>query len=292
MVEWRGAGRRARLSEAAQRRLEALGAQLAANPDQDAQSADVPADEVAPSDKALGRHSAAPLPAGRRVGAAARGVTGRGTVSGHHVAVLAVVLVCCLALTAWWVVTGRAQSEPVSIPAPAVPLPSASVPASAGATGATPDAVASQATSNATVIVDVAGKVRHPGIVTLPLGSRVVDALKAAGGVRSPVDLTVLNLARELVDGEQLLVGLAPAPDVPPSVAVPGVAPSGPVVPINLNTATMVELDTLPGVGPVTAQAILDWRTEHGGFSSVDELLEVNGIGEATLADLRDLVTV
>jgi competence protein ComEA len=139
------------------------------------------------------------------------------------------------------------------------------------------------------VVVDVAGRVRRPGIVTLPLGARVADALDAAGGTRGEVDLTTLNLARVLVDGEQLLVGTEAA--VPP-VTAPESIPGAPTALVNLNTATETDLDTLPGIGPVTAQAILDWRTEHGGFTAVDELLEVSGIGEVTLEELRPLVTV
>lgn len=111
------------------------------------------------------------------------------------------------------------------------------------------------------------------------------------------MDLSTLNLARVLIDGEQVLVGVEAA--VPPAAATegtpsatPGSTPGAPAALLNLNTATETELDTLPGVGPVTAQAILAWRTEHGSFSSVDELLEVSGIGEVTLEDLRPLVTV
>ncbi len=147
-------------------------------------------------------------------------------------------------------------------------------------------------------MVDVAGRVRRPGIVTLPWGSRVADALEAAGGVRPGVDLVTLNLARMLVDGEQLLVGIeaatvpGPATPDPTIVPRPGVTPGTPAVLVNLNTATLADLDTLPGVGPVTAEAILAWRTENGAFSTVDELLEVSGIGDVTLEELRDLVTV
>ena len=145
------------------------------------------------------------------------------------------------------------------------------------------------------VVVDVTGRIRRPGIVTLPLGSRVADALDAAGGARGNVDLTTLNLARVLVDGEQLLVGVEPATPpttsaTPPATASPSAGVPGALV--DLNTATEADLDTLPGIGPVTAQAILDWRAEHGGFTSVDELLEVSGIGEVTLEELRPLVTV
>ena len=117
----------------------------------------------------------------------------------------------------------------------------------------------------------------------------MVDALEAAGGARRGVDLTALNLARLVVDGEQILVGVAPAPGVAGSLGTS--APEGTSL-VNLNTADQAALETLPGVGPVTAEAILAWRTDNGGFTSVDELLEVDGIGEATLEDLAPLVTL
>ena len=145
-------------------------------------------------------------------------------------------------------------------------------------------------TESGTVTVDVAGRVRRPGIVVLAAGARVVDAIKAAGGARPGVDLSSLNLARLLVDGEQVLVGVAAPAGVVGSLGATA-APT-PGVLVNLNTATQPELEALPEVGPVTAQAILAWRTEHGGFTSVDELLEVDGIGEATLATVAPLVTV
>ncbi|QIG42705.1 ComEA family DNA-binding protein [Nocardioides anomalus] len=152
----------------------------------------------------------------------------------------------------------------------------------------------------------MAGKVRHPGIAVLDAGARVVDALQAAGGAKPGVDLTGLNLARVLVDGEQVLVGtdpptgLAAAASPPPagsgsgatSTSSAGNAPGTPATVVNLNTATEADLDTLPDVGPVTAQSILTWRDQHGGFSSVDELLEVDGIGEVTLGKLAPYVTV
>jgi competence protein ComEA len=137
----------------------------------------------------------------------------------------------------------------------------------------------------------VAGKVRHPGIAVLDAGARVVDALAAAGGARPGVDLTGLNLARALVDGEQVVVG-EPAPSGVAAQAAPSGVPSGPVTLVDLNTATADQLDALPEIGPVTAASILAWRDEHGGFSSVDELLEVDGIGEATLGKLAPYVTV
>ncbi|MFH8972613.1 helix-hairpin-helix domain-containing protein [Streptomyces sp. NPDC017890] len=148
----------------------------------------------------------------------------------------------------------------------------------------------------AEIVVDVGGKVRKPGIHRLPAGSRVADALRAAGGVRSGTRTDGLNQARFLVDGEQVIVG-APGPAMGSGTG--GTAPGGtggpaaggaPAAPVSLNTATTDQLDTLPGVGPVLARHIIDYRTQHGGFRSVDELREVNGIGERRFADLRNLV--
>ena len=139
-------------------------------------------------------------------------------------------------------------------------------------------------------MVDVAGKVRRPGIVTLPVGSRVQDAIRRAGGARPGVSLTSVNLARPLVDGEQILVGAAAVPAGVAPGAVGSTPGSGSLV--NINAAGLSELDTLPGVGPVTAQKILDWRSAHGAFTSVDELLEVDGIGDKTLADIAPHVTL
>ncbi|MFI1467476.1 helix-hairpin-helix domain-containing protein [Streptomyces wuyuanensis] len=141
------------------------------------------------------------------------------------------------------------------------------------------------------IVVDVSGKVRRPGVLRLPAGSRVADALRAAGGVRAGTDLTGLNRARVLMDGEQVVVGVPQ----PPGGAAPGApgrtgggAPGA--GPLSLNTATAEQLDTLPGVGPVLAQHIVDYRTEHGGFRSVDELREVTGIGDRRFEDLQPLV--
>ncbi|MFG2781129.1 helix-hairpin-helix domain-containing protein [Streptomyces prunicolor] len=149
------------------------------------------------------------------------------------------------------------------------------------------------------IVVDVSGKVREPGVHRLPAGSRVTDALRAAGGVRPGTNTDGLNRARFLVDGEQIVVG-GPAPAAAPgagganSTGIAGSAGSAagaaPTAPVSLNTATADQLNTLPGVGPVLAQHIIDYRTQHGGFRSVDELRQVNGIGDRRFADLRDLV--
>ncbi|MFF3907023.1 helix-hairpin-helix domain-containing protein [Streptomyces sp. NPDC001848] len=147
--------------------------------------------------------------------------------------------------------------------------------------------------TGAAVVVDVSGKVRNPGLQRLPAGSRVVDALRAAGGVRPGTDTDGLNRARLLVDGEQIVVG-GPALAPGTGAAVPGVPAAGgsaaPGAPVSLSTATVDQLDALPGVGPVLAQHIVDYRSQHGGFRSVDELREVNGIGARRFADLRKLV--
>ncbi|WP_323180432.1 MULTISPECIES: ComEA family DNA-binding protein [unclassified Streptomyces] len=139
----------------------------------------------------------------------------------------------------------------------------------------------------------MSGKVRRPGIRELPSGSRVADALRAAGGVRDGADLTGLNRARVLMDGEQIVVGAPPGSSTAggaAGVAMGSGGGSAAAGPVSLNTATVEQLDTLPGVGPVLAQHIVDYRTQHGGFRSIDELREVNGIGDRRFADLQPLV--
>lgn len=157
---------------------------------------------------------------------------------------------------------------------------------------ASPAAAGPAASGGAEIIVDVGGKVRRPGVQRLPAGARVADALRAAGGVRPGTDTAGLNRARLLTDGEQVLVGAPAAAPAAPAAPVPGgsAAAAAPGAPVTLSTATVDQLDTLPGVGPVLAQHIIDYRTEHGGFRSVDELREVNGIGDRRFEDLQNLV--
>jgi competence protein ComEA len=161
---------------------------------------------------------------------------------------------------------------------PAAPLPPPPA-AEAGVTGL----------ASSRVVVDVVGAVRRPGLYRLAQGSRIADAVARAGGATRKADLAQVNLAAPLADGEQVVV--------PRRGGVPGAASSGgaaapgaPAAPVQLSTATLEQLDTLPGVGPVTAQKILDYREKHGAFSSVDALDAVPGIGPKRLEQLRELV--
>ncbi|NVI90473.1 ComEA family DNA-binding protein [Actinomadura sp. BRA 177] len=171
------------------------------------------------------------------------------------------------------------------------PQASATPMASATLTDPRPTVSATPAAASSSVVVHVLGKVKHPGVVTLPSGSRVAEAIKAAGGVRSGAKTGTLNLARKLVDGEQIPVGI-PRPTPPPTPAASPGASGSPGTPLDLNTATPDQLDDLPGVGPVLAQRIVAYRTQHGGFRSVEQLQEVSGIGARRYADLKPMVRV
>lgn len=215
-------------------------------------------------------------------------------------AALTVVLVVAAGLAGGYFWTGR--PEPVRAPelvraARVAAVPPAPLAPASPATRTGPGPAQGLGAGGARVIVDVGGKVRRPGVLTLPAGSRVADALRAAGGARPDADLTGLNRARVLFDGEHVLVGLPGMPAGGPGLGSGGgpgpgggAGGGGPGVPLSLNTATVEQLDTLPGVGPVLARHIVDHRAEHGGFRSVGELREVNGIGERRFAELERLV--
>jgi competence protein ComEA len=137
------------------------------------------------------------------------------------------------------------------------------------------------------VVVHVVGAVRRPGLYQLPAGSRVADALEQAGGAAPAADVALVNLAAPLADGQQVVV---------PSRAAAGSGSSGAAGesggggPVHLNTASVAELDELPGIGPITAQKIVDYREKHGAFSSVEDLDAIPGVGAAKIEQLRDLV--
>jgi competence protein ComEA len=160
---------------------------------------------------------------------------------------------------------------------PAAPLPPPPA-AAAGVTGL----------PSSRVVVDVVGAVRRPGLYRLAHGSRIADAVARAGGATTKADLAQVNLAAPLADGEQVVVPRRGASVA--GVAAGGAATGTPTGPVQLSTATLEQLDTLPGVGPATAQKILDYREKHGAFSSVDELDAVPGIGPKRLEQLRELV--
>ena len=269
-----------RLAEVTRRRIEALAPTLPA-------VAETPPQGPAPEggsavDKAPGRHARRPVPVGGRLAGWVADrlpatLQGRVHLGAAQLGLVALVVAVGLTVTSWWMVRAGGREETVAPPRPPA----------AGATPVVTDATSTAASpsEDPTVVVDVAGRVRRPGIAVLPAGSRVVDALEAAGGIRRGVDLTTLNLARVLVDGEQVLVGVDPPPG-----AAPAAAPTA--GPVDLNSATVADLDALPGIGPVLAQRIVDRRTEHGRFASVEQLREVTGIGESKYADLAAEVAV
>ncbi|SDS69729.1 ComEA family DNA-binding protein [Actinopolymorpha singaporensis] len=202
-----------------------------------------------------------------------------------HVVVLALVLLLAVIGAAVMVIRDRPVRETVngSVARPTV----LATPVSASAPAGSPTPQPSP-----TLVVHVAGKVRRPGVVHLPGGSRVFDALTASGGALPGTDLDTVNLARPLLDGEQVLVGVTPPPGAPAAAGGgPSAGPPSAGAPLDLNSATSAELEELPGVGPVLAQRIVDFRTEHGRFVDVEDLREVSGIGERTFAELRDKVT-
>jgi competence protein ComEA len=206
-------------------------------------------------------------------------------------AVVAALVVLLAAFVAW-----RARPRPESVaPSDAFPARVAPEPTMpAGPDGVDPSA----ASASGEVVVAVAGKVRRPGLVRLPAGARVADAVEAAGGPLPGTDVAFLNLARKVTDGELILVGVTAPPgaagDAAPAAGGPGGAGTGvgPGAPVNLNTATLADLDSLPGVGPVLAQRIVDHRERHGAFRAIGDLRQVDGIGEARYEQLKELVTV
>jgi competence protein ComEA len=229
---------------------------------------------------------------------------------------LVVIGVLACVVTVVTVVSGSSDAVPTSVAFPASAGP---VPRSTGSSGVAPTSVGSAPSGPSVppsppreeIVVSVVGLVRTPGLVRLPTNARVADAIARAGGGRTGADLLGLNMAQPLHDGDQVLVGYADPAGGPalrsavvggggaasagPAAAAPGARAPGSTAAVgrvNLNTADEAALDALPGVGPKTAAAILEWRSRNGRFASVDQLAEVDGIGPARFASLRDLVTV
>jgi competence protein ComEA len=225
-----------------------------------------------------------------------RGVEGVRSLADRHrfaTAVLAIVL-----LTVIGTVIVVSAQRPVAESAPALPAAISAAPTTGSA---------STTTEPTDLVISVVGRVERPGLVTLADGSRVADAIRAAGGVRPNTDDMALNLARKLADGEQIYVGVpipaaaaveqdtsAPGADVPLLAgAKSGKTQPGadPAIKVDLNTATDDQLETLPGIGPAMAQRILTWRAQHGHFDSIGQLRDVGGIGDARFGKLQNLVT-
>ncbi|MEV7120066.1 helix-hairpin-helix domain-containing protein [Kitasatospora griseola] len=185
---------------------------------------------------------------------------------------LAVLLVLAIGYAAQHFWLGR--PHPVAVPA---------IPIADSTTDLATEGAPTHHSARPSLVIDIAGKVQHPGLRTLPAGSRVADALTAAGGPIPGTDTSPLNLARPLIDGEQILVGVE---------NVIGGVPAAPAGPVSLNHSSAEQLDSLPGVGPALAQRILQYRLTHGPFQSLDQLRHVPGIGPRKYEDLKSLLTL
>ena len=240
-----------------------------------------------------------------------------------HVVVVGIVLAIGLGLGVVAVLRSQPEQVPAAEPVDGGTSDNAASPSTSSPDTSGPDTSGSETSSPAPterpeqIAVHVAGDVGEPGVVRLESGSRVVDAIEAAGGAAGDAEMGALNLAQVLRDGQQVLVGLdaEEAEDAPGGVLDPEHSDTGSTEPtptdpgagaaepggadgsdatatVDINTAGLEELQVLPGIGPALAQRILDWREQHGQFNDVNELLEVSGIGDATLAELKDAVTL
>ncbi|MED5813115.1 ComEA family DNA-binding protein [Mycolicibacterium sp. 050232] len=271
-------------------RLRRLGGGLGTGEDPDAEGGS-DRDQNTASESALSRWLPDTAPGeGRGWLAAARADPGRaGALALAGVGVLAILVTVFALIRQQPPPVASANLPPVQMVSSAAPTPAADAP-------------------GGPVVVSVVGLVHKPGLVTLQPGARIADALEAAGGPLDGADLIGLNMARRVGDGEQILVGIEAPPGQPatmgssvagdapassggaPSAGSTKTRPGPPSGPVDLNTATVEDLDALPGVGPVTAEAIVSWRAAHGRFDSVDQLGDVDGIGPARLEKLRELV--
>jgi competence protein ComEA len=191
----------------------------------------------------------------------------------------------------WWLLRAPAPPTEAGLPFAATTTAAAAAAGPGSTTVAASGSVAATTTVATSVVVDVAGAVVQPGVYVLPGGARTHAAVDAAGGARPDADLAAVNLAAPLVDGSQVyvpVVGALPRVGAPPGPSVPATVPG----PVDINRASAAELDALPGIGPSTAQAIVEHRDANGPFASVDDLQDVRGIGPAKLEAIRGLVTL
>ena len=207
---------------------------------------------------------------------------------------MAALTLMAVVVSVGWLLRAKAVPIAVAAAAPVSASVAMSTPSMSSSASPTPTPSA-EATS--TILVHVIGAVASPGLVKLPEGARVADAIAAAGGLRGDADPAELNLAAVVSDGSQIIIGTKSAPrgEVREgSTSSGGVSTGGTTASavVNLNTATLAQLDSIPGVGPVTAQAILDYRAKHGRFTKIEELQEVDGIGAKTYAQIAPHVRV
>ena len=216
----------------------------------------------------------------------------RRRLTSRHLAVMAALTLLAVVVSVGWLLRAKAMPMAVAVSPDTASVPSPAASVSPSAASATPSAPATT-----TILVHVIGAVVKPGVVSLPEGARVEDALAAVGGLRGDADPAELNLAAVVSDGTQIIIGTKASPrgevregSTSSGSVSTGTATVGAI--IDLNTATLTQLDTIPGVGPVTAQAILDYRTKHGKFTKIEELQEVDGIGTKTYAQIAPHVRV
>jgi competence protein ComEA len=204
-----------------------------------------------------------------------------GSLSRSQLVVYGAVAVVLLLVGARWIRSGDAQGEPAG----EVTYSDSSAPAAGGESTGT---LAVDVEGGADVVVDVTGAVANPGVYRLPAGARVNDAVQRAGGATARAEIEAINRAARLTDGQQVIV---PARAQSPAGGSSGSTTAGiatdAAAPISVGTASLEELDTVEGIGPVTAQKILDFRDQHGGIASIEQLDEIDGIGPATMDALR-----
>jgi competence protein ComEA len=248
----------------------------------------LPSGVFAPADAGTGR----PFAPTSAVASSALAALNPGRRAVKALAAVGLAVVVVAAFIAW---RSQPRAEIVTT-APSSPVATAtnSPTATLGAPPTVSASVPASGPSSAMIVVAVTGRVRHPGLVNLPPGSRVADAIAAAGGALPKTDLSFVNLARKVTDGELIVIGVQPSPGMSvdqtgdPASSTAG-ATTGPV---DINTAGLAQLETLSGIGPALAQRILDYRSQHGSFRSIDELQDVSGIGPAKFAEIQAEVTV